>query len=69
MDAEMNFEKGALSMLATKDWPQLLLLAENHMRKKHTSHYRAYFYRGVANYKMRNFEDAKYDFDTALCFV
>ena len=69
MDAELNFEKGALAMLGQRDWSQLAALAEGHMRKKHTSHYRAYFYRGVANYKMCHYEDAKYDFDTALVFV
>lgn len=66
MDAEINFEKAALSMLAGKNWPQLALLAEGHMQKKNASHYRAYFYLGVADYKMFNYEDALYDFNAAL---
>jgi hypothetical protein len=66
MEAEMRFEMVALNLLKGRKWGQLEAYADQHLRKKNASHYRAFFYRGVANYKLQNYEDARDDFTSAL---
>ena len=66
MESELRFEKGCLNLLNSRKWSQLETFADAHLRKKNASHYRAYFYRGVACYKLQNYEDAKEDFTSAL---
>lgn len=55
-----------MQLLTAKRWENLLQLANNHLHKPNTVHYFAFFYRGVANYKLMQFEDARYDFTQAL---
>jgi hypothetical protein len=43
-----------------------LQLTNAHLQKPNTVHYFAFFYRGVANYKLMQYEDARDDFTSAL---
>ena len=69
MQAELRFEECCVTLLAGKKWEQLQYYAESHLSKKGTSQYRAFFYRGVANYKLMNYEYARDDFNAALSII
>lgn len=62
IQAELRFEEHSLQLLSAKRWEQLLQLTDNHLHKQNTVHYFAFFYRGVANYKLMQYEDARDDF-------
>jgi hypothetical protein len=55
-----------LRLLAAKKWEELEAASFAHLRKRNTSNYRAFYYKGVANYKQQNYDDAKDDFLSAL---
>jgi hypothetical protein len=40
-----------LRLLAAKKWEELEAASFAHLRKRNTSNYRAFYYKGVANYK------------------
>ena len=69
IDAEVRFEQCCLSLLTQNKWEQLLIFADAHLIKKGSSKQRAYFYRGVANYKLANFDDSLEDFNYALAII
>ena len=69
LQAELKFEECCVTLLAQKKWEQLLYYTESHLSKKNTSQYRAFFYRGVANYKLTNYEEACEDFNHALNII
>lgn len=51
---EVTFEKICLNMLNTQNWNGLAIVSKKHLEKKHTSGWKAFFYHGIAMYKMGN---------------
>mgnify|MGYP000968151965 CR=1 FL=1 len=52
LDEEIQFEKKCLSMLQAQNWQGLSILSKKHLQKNHTSGWQAFFYYGIAMYKL-----------------
>lgn len=55
---EVDFEVLCLELLQRHEWAELCQVARGHLKKKHTSHFKALFYYGIALYKQNSFRDA-----------
>ena len=52
MKEELTFEKICQNMLNSQNWNGLSIVSKKHLEKKHTSSWKAFFYHGIAMYKM-----------------
>ena len=52
---EITFEKICLNMLNSQNWDGLEVICKKHLKKNHTSSWKAFFYFGIARYKQGDY--------------
>ena len=65
IEEEIRFEKICLNLMNCQNWPDLAAVAKEHLRHRHNSSWKAFFYYGVSMFKQGKYLVAVAAFEKA----